>query len=94
MPRDEKSYHPNFIEYVNFIINHPAYKGLPIEQKSDGSYKFVVAKNTTVGRARKGWIEQKAREFGYEVTDGVYAKVMRQIHPTKKTTCQIPMLPG
>lgn len=89
MPRSEKEYHENFLQYADFIIHHPAYEGLAIKQKNDGSYSFVCAKGSEIGQKRLKWIEDKAREFGYPIEDGVYAKVMRQIHPTKYTTCQI-----
>lgn len=29
----EKIWNEKFIEYMNFIINHPNYKGLPIAKK-------------------------------------------------------------
>lgn len=89
MPRNEKAMHENFIKYADFIIHHPVYKGLPIKQKKDGSYQFVTAKGSEIGQGRLKWIEEKARELGYPIQDGVYAKVMREIHPTKYTTCQI-----
>lgn len=89
MPRSEKEYHENFIRYMDFIIYHPVYEGLPIKQKKDGTYSFVTAKGSAIGQGRLKWIEDKAGELGYEIEDGVYAKVMREIHPTKYTTCQI-----
>lgn len=89
MPRNEKVTHENFLKYSDFIIHHPVYKGLPIKQKKDGSYQFVTAKGSKIGQARLKWIENKARELGYPIQEGVYAKVMREIHPTKYTTCQI-----
>lgn len=89
MPRNEKKTHEKFIEYTDFIIHHPVYKGLPIKQKKDGSYSFVTAKGSSIGRGRLQWIEAKAKELGYPIEEGVYAKVMREIHPTKYTTCQI-----
>ncbi len=89
MPRHEKEYHENFKKYVDFIIHHPAFEGLPIKRKKDGSYSFVTAKGSQIGQGRLKWIEDKAIELGYPIEDGVYAKVMREIHPTKYTTCQI-----
>lgn len=89
MERDKKITHDNFKKYADFIIHHPAYKGLPIKQNKDGSYSFVAAKNSEIGQARLKWIENKAKELGYPIEEGVYAKVMREIHPTKHTTCQI-----
>lgn len=89
MPRNKKITHENFIKYTDFIIHHSIYKGLPIKQKKDGSYQFVTTKGSKIGQGRLTWIEEKARELGYPIQDGVYAKVMREIHPTKYTTCQI-----
>ncbi len=89
MPRSQKAYHPNYNDYVNFIVNHDAYKGLPVNKRKDGTPIFVTTKNSQVGHERLVWIKCKATELGYEIEDGVYAKVMRKIHPTKFTTCQI-----
>lgn len=89
MPRSEKVTHENFVKYAEFIINHPVYKGLPIKQNKDGSYQFVTAKGSEIGQGRLKWIEEKAKELGYPIQEGVYARVMREIHPTKYTTCQI-----
>lgn len=89
MPRNKKEYHENFKKYADFIIHHPVYAGLPIKKKKDGTYSFVTAKGSEIGKGRLKWIKNKAKELGYPIEDGVYAKVMRQIHPTKYTTCQI-----
>lgn len=89
MTREKKATHENFLKYADFIIHHPIYKGLPIKQKKDGSYSFVTAKGSKIGQARLKWIEAKAKELGYPIEEGVYAEVMREIHPTKYTTCQI-----
>ena len=29
MAQDEKQWHPRFLKYMNSIINHPNYSGLP-----------------------------------------------------------------
>lgn len=34
----EKQCHQRFLNYIEGIVNHPNYKGLPIKKKLDGSY--------------------------------------------------------
>lgn len=88
MAREKKEWHSNFIEYMNFIIHHPNYQGLPIKMKKDGTWSWIAAASTEIGQARKAWCEQKARELGIPIEAGVYAKVMLAIHPTKWKVCQ------
>lgn len=85
----EKNWHPNFIEYMEMIVEHPNYNGLPIEKKHNGEYKWVTTKKTSIGKERINWALNKALELGIKNGPGVYAKVMFEIHPTKKKTCQI-----
>ena len=89
MTKSNKIWHPNFIEYMNFIVNHPNYDGLPIERKADGTFAWIATAQSSIGKARKEWCENKARELGFPLEAGVYAKVMREIHPTKWKVCQI-----
>lgn len=89
MTKSNKIWHPNFIEYMNFIVNHPNYEGLPIERKADGTFAWISTAQSAIGKARKEWCENKARELGFPLEAGVYAKVMREIHPTKWKVCQI-----
>jgi|GEM_PF-91091 len=88
MTREERSWHPAFIKYMNFIIHHPNYKGLKIEKKADGSYKWLAPAESEVGQQRIEWCKKKARELGIPIRPGVYADVMLAIHPTKKKICQ------
>lgn len=32
MSTDQKKWHPHFVEYMEKIINHPNYRGLPIKK--------------------------------------------------------------
>lgn len=84
----EKNWHPNFIEYMKFIINHPNYHGLPIENKN-GNYKWLATKQSKTGRDRINWALNKAQELDIKIEPGVFAKVMFKIHPTKTKICQI-----
>ncbi|EHL2480991.1 hypothetical protein KDF88_003028, partial [Enterococcus faecalis] len=85
------NYHPNFIKYMNEIINHPNYKGLPIKFKSDGTPVWVATKKSktdTTGLLREQWADDKAIELGFENSSKKYADTMLAIHPTKKKVCQ------
>ena len=91
--QNEKQWHPNFIKYMQEIIHHPNYRGLPIRIKKDGSYAWIEATNSLIGKERKRWCINKAQEIGliknYEEYPGIYADVMFRIHPTKRKVCQI-----
>lgn len=89
MAKTERVWHPDFLDYMETIVNHPNYNGLPIERKRDGSLAWVTSAKTEVGKSRIKWAEDKARKLGIPVQPGVYAKVMREIHPTKIKVCQI-----
>ena len=68
MAREEREWHPKFIEYMDFIIQHPNYKGLPITKKSDGSWSWFGTKKTQIGKARIAWCENKAKELGFQLS--------------------------
>lgn len=89
MPRIDRTWHPDFIAYMEMIARHINYRGLPISRKDDGSLSWVTTGNSEMGRRRKAWAEDKARKLGYPVQPGVYAAVMREIHPDKIHVCQI-----
>lgn len=84
----ERNWHPNFIKYMDFIINHPNYKGLPIKQ-SENSYGWIAPAKGEIGKQRKEWANKKAQELGIKIEPGCYQKVMYRIHPTKIKACQI-----
>ncbi|MEK5231435.1 Alw26I/Eco31I/Esp3I family type II restriction endonuclease [Lysinibacillus sp. FSL K6-0232] len=88
MAREKREWHPNFVEYMDFIVQHPTYSGLPIKQRDDGSWSWIAAATTSIGKQRKAWCEQKAQALGIPIEAGVYAKVMLEIHPTKQKVCQ------
>ena len=88
MAREEKEWHPKFKEYMEFIIHHQNYKGLPITKKSDGTWSWFATKKTQIGKERIAWCENLAKKLGFSIEPGVYANVMREIHPTKWKVCQ------
>lgn len=88
MAREERKWHPRFVRYMEMIVNHPNYRGLRIEKKSDGSYSWIATAKSETGKARIAWCESKAHQLGLYVGPGVYADVMLAIHPTKRKVCQ------
>lgn len=88
MSKSKRTWHPNFIEYMDTIINHSNYKGLPIEKKVDGSYGWIATAQSKIGKGRIEWCLSKAKELNIPIQAGVYATVMLAIHPTKKKICQ------
>lgn len=86
---EEKIWHPNFIKYMEMIANHPNYRGLPIARGRDGSLGWIAAAKSPIGASRIRWCKAKAKELGIPDEPGVYAKVMLELHPTKKKVCQI-----
>ena len=88
MSRDERVWHPKFIEYMEYIVNHPNYNGLPIEIKRDGTYRWIATAQSTIGKERIEWCLAKANELEIPIQPGVYADVMLAIHPTKTKVCQ------
>ena len=93
MAQAEKQWHPRFMQYMEKIVHHPNYRGLPITKKSDGSYAWIAAAKSKTGQQRIQWCIRKAEELGFikehEPYPGVYADVMLEIHPTKWKVCQI-----
>ncbi len=89
MAKQERIWHPDFFEYMEMIVNHPNYAGLPIVRKLDGSLGWIATAKSEIGRKRKEWAERKARTLGLPICAGVYAAVMREVHPTKIHICQI-----
>lgn len=88
MAREERKWHPRFVRYMEEIVNHPNYRGLPIERKGDGTYRWIATAKSAVGQARIAWCINKAKELGFDIQPGVYADVMLAIHPTKWKVCQ------
>ena len=89
MGRDEKTWHPRFINYMKMIATSPRYRGLPITQKEDGSYNWIATAKSDIGQRRIAWCIEKAKELNIPIQPGVYADVMLEIHPTKWKPCQI-----
>lgn len=88
MAREKRKWNNRFIAYMNMIVNHPNYNGLPIKKKTDGSLSWIATAKSEIGKGRIEWCLKKAEELGLERYAGVYADVMLAIHPTKWKVCQ------
>lgn len=89
MSKSEKTWNKQFIDYMEMIVNHKNYSGLPIKRDINGQLKWIAPAKSDIGNKRIKWAQNKAKELGFPVEAGVYAKVMREIHPTKMKVCQI-----
>lgn len=89
MSKTQRNWNKDFLQYMEMIVNHPNYKGLPIKRDSKGNLKWIAPAKSDIGLARIKWAKDKAKELNFPIEPGVYAKVMRAIHPTKIKVCQI-----
>lgn len=84
-----KVWHPRFLEYMENLIKHKNYQGIPYNRNADGKIQWIAPKISTIGKKRIAWALNKAKQLGYKNEAGVYAKVMFHIHPSKEKPCQI-----
>jgi Alw26I/Eco31I/Esp3I family type II restriction endonuclease len=85
----QRPWHPNFIKYIEFIVNNPNYKGLFFTRAANGQVNWVVTGKSENGQKRRDWWNKKCLELGIKIGAGCYAVVAREIHPTKMHVCQI-----
>ncbi len=89
MARQKRKWHSKFKDYMQFIVTHLNYKGMPHPYKGDGSVRWVVAGNSQIGKEREHWWDTKRKELDIEKKPGWKALVARRIHPTGEKPCQI-----
>lgn len=77
MSRVKRAWHPDFVAYMKFIVEHDNYKGIAEPYKEDGSIRWVIGGNSTIGKERDKWWLQKVKEL--KVINK--AEVARAIHP-------------
>jgi len=81
MARQKREWHPNFIKYMEFIADHPNYKGMPDKLKRDGNIRWVVTKNSLIGKKREEWWKSKAKELGIPIKGKWKSVTARKNHP-------------
>ncbi len=80
--KDNREWHDDFIEYTEFIVSHPNYKGLYYERGEKGLVKWVVTGKSEEGKERRRWWDEQCRENGISINPGCYANIARIMHPT------------
>lgn len=86
--RGEVLSHPNYEEYVEFIVAHPNYSGLFYERDENGRVKWVVTGKSPNGQLRQVWWNEQCKVHQIPIQKGCYAKLARLIHPTGIHVCQ------
>ncbi len=89
MPRKKRVWHPDFLKYMDFIVKHKNYTGMPLPYKEDGSIRWVVSGKSEIGKKRLIWWDKKRAEIGIKKEGPWISKVARAIHPTGEKPCQI-----
>ncbi|MDH5439682.1 MAG: HNH endonuclease [Candidatus Bathyarchaeota archaeon] len=74
---------------MRFIVNHRNYTGMPHPYKADGSVRWVVTGNSSIGLQRRRWWDRKREEKGIPKDRGWLAETAEAIHPTGRKVCQI-----
>lgn len=87
--RNKRSWHKKFLKYMDFIVSHNNYAGMPVPYKEDGSIRWVVSGNSEIGKKRLAWWNKKRAEIGIKKEGAWISKVARAIHPTGRKPCQI-----
>ncbi len=87
--KHQRSWHPSFKKYTEFIVNHNSYEDLFYERGKDGNVKWVVTGKSEKGQKRRAWWDEQCKKHGIKIEAGCYAKIALLVHPTKLHTCQI-----
>lgn len=94
----KKSDHPRaFIEYIEFIVTHDNFKGMPDAYCNSGDVQWATPSNRNSGRfkdshrKREIWWRRKAMQLGIEIDEGNAWKnhTAKLNHPTKMKPCGI-----
>lgn len=71
--RKKRTWHPNFIKYMEFIVHHTSYSDLPNKFRGNGEILWVSPSD----KLRATWWDKKVRDLGCINR----AEVARKIHP-------------
>ncbi len=91
-----RPWHPQFVRYMEFIVQHPVYDGMPDAYYEPGRIQWEAPSNRNSGQfkdthgRRARWWAAKAAEIGVSTTaDQWISRVAKTIHPTKLKPCKI-----
>lgn len=90
-----RRWHPRFVEYMQRIVAHPQYRGMPAAIDDDGVIRWNAPSNRPPGSKheklhdeRLVWWRRKAREIGIPQEGHWISRVAKQIHPFGEKPCQ------
>lgn len=90
-----RTWHPDFLEYMDQIVDHPNYAGLPCTRDDEGKIDWTIPSNRTPGSKnwdgnsqRREWWRSKAGAIGLSTHGHWLSQTARTIHPFKKKPCQ------
>ncbi len=91
-----RPWHLDFIKYMEFIVEHPAYAGMPDVYYEPGRIQWEAPSNRTTGQfkdthgLRLKWWAQKAESLGISTSSAKWiSRVAKRIHPTRRKPCKI-----
>ncbi|RTQ44670.1 hypothetical protein EJV47_27670, partial [Hymenobacter gummosus] len=88
MAKAQRAMHPDFLEYMDYIVAHPNYADLPAKRNANGDITWVVSGNSANGQLRDDWWLAKVQQLGVQQK----SDVARAVHPTELNglkPCQI-----
>ena len=84
-----------FVVYMQEIVSHPIYKGMPDAVNHDGKIQWEAPSNRSSGKyqfthsKRLDWWKLKAKSLGIDITkDQWISKTAKKIHPTGQKPCK------
>lgn len=84
-----------FIRYMETIVNHPNYQGMPDAIKNDGRIQWEAPSNRSSGlyqfthNKRRDWWRDKAKSVGIDTSkDKWISRTAKLIHPTGEKPCK------
>lgn len=90
--------HPNYVRYMEQIVESPQYAGMPNAVSEDGHINWQVSSGKATSfykyyLARKKWWEEKCEEegvpYGPSGKSDAFTIVARRIHPTGYRPCRL-----
>lgn len=87
--------HDVFQQYMEQIVQHEAYAGMPDARYDDGRIQWEAPSNRSGGKfkethhRRREWWTRKAKSLGISTLENQWiSRVAKTIHPTKKKPCK------
>lgn len=90
-----RAWSKQFVQYMQEIIDHPNYQGMPCTHGAHGAIDWTIPSNRSRGSSnwdgnarRRDWWREKAKDLGIEEKGHWLSRVAKAIHPFGKKPCQ------